>query len=290
MTQAIRTPDQRVRVFVSSTLQELADERSAAKDAIQQLRLTPVMFEMGARPHPPRDLYRAYLAQSDVFLGIYWERYGWVAPGETMSGLEDEWVLSKDMPKLVYIKRAETREDRLNELIGRIRQDDRASYRPFSNAEELQELVENDLALMLTERFAAAAPIDDVDTSAESDAPPQWLAPVERDELIGRTQPLAEITELLQRADVGLVTLTGPGGSGKTRLGVHVAHTLGASFPDGTFYVALAGVRDARDVVPAIVSTLEIPSPRSGGDPEKRLLGFLRTRRALLVLDNFEHV
>ena len=60
----IRTPDQRVRVFVSSTMQELAAERQAATAAITQLRLTPVLFELGARPYPPRDLYRAYLAQS----------------------------------------------------------------------------------------------------------------------------------------------------------------------------------------------------------------------------------
>jgi uncharacterized protein DUF4062 len=56
----IRTPDQRVRVFVSSTLGELAAERQGAA-AITQLRLTPVLFELGARPYPPRDLYRAYL-------------------------------------------------------------------------------------------------------------------------------------------------------------------------------------------------------------------------------------
>lgn len=286
----IRTPDQRVRIFVSSTLQELADERAAAKHAIQHMRLTPVLFEIGARAHPPRDLYRAYLAQSDVFVGIYWKRYGWVAPGETISGLEDEYRLAQGMPKLIYIKRAESREERLAQLIGRIRQEGAVSYRPFSNAEELQELVEDDLALMLTERFAAAAPAPDADAGVEIDLPPPWLVPLERGEIIGRAQPLAEVMELAQRADIGLVTLTGPGGTGKTRLAVHVAHALEASFPDGTFYVPLAGVRSASDVVPLIVSTLEIPSPRSGGDPEKRLLGFLRARAALLVLDNFEHV
>jgi predicted ATPase len=288
--QAIRTPDQRVRIFVSSTLQELADERTAARGAIRHMRLTPVMFEMGARAHPPRDLYRAYLAQSDVFIGIYWQRYGWVAPGETISGLEDEYLLAKDMPKLVYIKQAETREERLAELIRRIKQEDKVSYRPFSSAEELEELIQNDLALMLTERFAATAPIDNVDTSAASDAPPPWLAPIERGELIGRARPLDEIKELIERDDVGLITLTGPGGTGKTRLAVHVAHTLGPSFPDGAFYVALAGVRNARDVVPAIVSTLEIPSPRTGTDPERRLLAFFRMRRSLLILDNFEQL
>jgi len=56
----IRTPDQRVRVFVSSTLEELAAERQAVTAAITQLRLTPVLFELGARPYPPRDLYRAW--------------------------------------------------------------------------------------------------------------------------------------------------------------------------------------------------------------------------------------
>src|SRR5512143_3553732 len=103
-TPIIHTPDQRLRIFVSSTLQELAEERKAARDAIEQLRLAPVMFELGARPHPPQDLYRAYLEQSHIFVGIYWQRYGWVAPDMDISGLEDEWRLSGDRPKLVYIK------------------------------------------------------------------------------------------------------------------------------------------------------------------------------------------
>ena len=64
----IRTPDQRLRVFVSSTLAELAEERAAVARAITSLGLAPVMFELGARPHPPQELYRAYLAQSDVFM------------------------------------------------------------------------------------------------------------------------------------------------------------------------------------------------------------------------------
>jgi Domain of unknown function (DUF4062) len=81
----IRTPGKRQRVFVSSTLQELAEERRAAREAVAARRLTPVLFELGARPHPPRALYRAYLAQSDVFVGLYWQRSGWVAPGEAVS-------------------------------------------------------------------------------------------------------------------------------------------------------------------------------------------------------------
>jgi Domain of unknown function (DUF4062) len=101
-TLVIRTPDQRVRVFVSSTLSELAAERQAVRDAVRdavtRLRLVPVMFELDARPHPPRNVYQAYLAQSQVFVGVYWQSYGWVAPGEQVSGLEDEYRLSASSP------------------------------------------------------------------------------------------------------------------------------------------------------------------------------------------------
>jgi hypothetical protein len=78
-TDAIRTPDQLVRVFVSFTLGELAAKRWAAREAVAGLRLVPVLFELGARSHPPGRVYRAYLAQSQVFVGIYWQIYGWVA-------------------------------------------------------------------------------------------------------------------------------------------------------------------------------------------------------------------
>src|SRR3954470_1761471 len=115
----IRTPDQRLRVFVSSTLRELAPERAAVRAAIERLAAAPVVFQLGARPHPPRELYRAYLEQSDIFVGLYWEKYGWVAPAETVSGLEDEYNLAPPtMPRLVYIKQPRTaREPRLEELL-----------------------------------------------------------------------------------------------------------------------------------------------------------------------------
>src|SRR5215470_19565244 len=121
MPAVIRTPDQRVRVFISSTLDELAPERQAAREAIAQLRLTPVFFEAGARPYPPRELYRAYLSQSDIFIGLYWQRYGWVAPDMEISGLEDEYQLAGEKPKLIYLKTpAPAREPRLQGLLDQI--------------------------------------------------------------------------------------------------------------------------------------------------------------------------
>ena len=150
----IRTPDQRLRVFVSSTLRELAEEREAVRAAIERLRLAPVMFELGARPHPPRELYRSYLAQSDVFVGIYGSSYGWIAPDEEVSGLEDEYNLApRAMPKLIYVKAAEQRDERLAGLIARIQADDTAAYLHFERAEDLEAQVAADLARGLAERF-----------------------------------------------------------------------------------------------------------------------------------------
>jgi hypothetical protein len=99
--QQIKTPDQRVRVFISSTIQELAEERRAAREAVTNLRLIPVLFELGARPHPPKELYRSYLDQSQIFVSIYYINYGWVAPGMEISGLEDEYLLSGHKSKLI---------------------------------------------------------------------------------------------------------------------------------------------------------------------------------------------
>src|SRR3712207_3944377 len=175
----IRTPDQRLRVFISSTMQELADERVAVRGAVERLRLTPVLFELGARPHPPRELYLAYLEQSDVFVGIYWQSYGWVAPGQAVSGLEDEYLASSGKPKLVYLKEpAPDRDPRLAEMIDRIGSDG-FSYRSFGTAEELAALVADDLAVLLSERFELAR------STPEVGQPLQWQLPAPASSFIG---------------------------------------------------------------------------------------------------------
>jgi predicted ATPase/class 3 adenylate cyclase len=159
----ILTPDQRVRVFISSTLEELAAERGAARRAIRRLHLVPVWYESGARPHPPRRMYRAYLDQSQVFVGIYWQRYGWVAPGMGISGLEDEYRLAAGKPMLLYLKRpAPDREPRLTEMIDAIRAAGTVSYRTFATASELERLLADDLAVLLSESFAGAAAVTGV--------------------------------------------------------------------------------------------------------------------------------
>jgi predicted ATPase/class 3 adenylate cyclase len=153
----ILTPDQRVRVFISSTLEELAEERAAARRAIRRLHLMPVWYESGARPHPPQSMYRAYLEQSQIFVGIYWQRYGWVGPGMEISGLEDEFRLASGKPMLLYLKRpAPEQEPGLRAMINNIRETGTTSYRHFATARELERLLVDDLAVLLSESFADA--------------------------------------------------------------------------------------------------------------------------------------
>jgi predicted ATPase len=282
----IRTPDQRLRIFVSSTLAELADERAAVAEAISSLRLTPVLFELGARPHPPRELYRAYLAQSDVFVGLYWQRYGWIGPDMEISGLEDELQLSDTLPRLLYLKKpAPQREARLTAMLDQLQRDGSESYRPFTTADELAQLVRDDLALLLSERFmtppAAHDPREEPSRSRSLPLPPTSL--------LGREIDVAQVAKLIETPDVRLVTLTGPGGIGKTRLAIAAAEALQDRYDHGAVFVPLASVSNPELVLPRVANAIgaSIEGTRPALDVIADALG---DATLLLVLDNLEQV
>ena len=107
--------------------------------------------------------------------------------------------------------------------------------------------------------------------------------------LIGRERELAQLCALVLRDDVGLVTLTGPGGTGKTRLAIAVAARLEAAFPDGVQFVALGPLTDP-GLVPSTVATALGVRLNGGGAPDEHLLAYLGPKHVLLVLDNFEHL
>lgn len=284
--RAILTPDQRLRVFISSTLSELAPERRSARDAIEHLRLVPVVFEEGARPHPPRALYRAYLDQSHVFVGIYWQSYGWVAPDTQVSGIEDEYLMSEGKPTLLYLKTpAPEREPRLTGLLQRIEAESRASYRTFETADELANLLADDLAVLLTEQFEAGRGRGSTPLGGVKPRP----LPVPVNPIVGRDAELAALADSLGRPDARLITLTGPGGVGKTRLALATASRASPAFTDGVFFVDLASIHDARDVPAAIASAVGMTHDRSR-DLADAVLEVLAPASALLLLDNFEQV
>jgi predicted ATPase len=286
----IRTPDQRLRVFVSSTLGELANERRAVSRAISALRLTPVMFELGARPHPPQDVYRAYLAQSDVFIGLYWQRYGLVTPGMEISGLEDELELGRGMPRLLYVKGpAPDREPELAAMLARIAAEASDSYRHFQSAAELDRLVRDDLATLLSERFAAGPPA----AAEPAPSPPAVRRgprplPAGMTSLVGREQAIAEVAGLAEQPGVRLLTLTGPGGIGKTRLAVAAGERLRDRFSAGTVFVPLDAATDSEQVLARVGRAAG--ADMAGGSALDGLTELFSDDAWLLILDNLEQV
>jgi predicted ATPase len=274
-------------VFVSSTLGELAAERQAVSRAISALRLTPVMFEAGARPYPPAEVYRAYLAQADVFIGLYWQRYGQPVPGARVSGLEEEFDLSGGLPRLLYVKApAPDREPRLADLLARVQDEASASYRHFRTPAELGRLVRDDLAVLLSERFTAAA--DPATPPPAGGRGPRPL-PVSATSLLGRDKAIDEVAGLLEGPGVRLVTLTGPGGIGKTRLAVAAAGRLRDRFGAGTAFVALEAVTDPSLVLAAVGRAAGIDLAGTGA-PAEALAEAFGDGAWLLVLDNLEQV
>jgi hypothetical protein len=281
---------------VSSVPGELDAERRAAREAVEQLRLTPVLAESGARPHRPGEVSRAYLEQSDVFVGIYWQQYGADGAGESpdasgpeasgpeASGMdaarpEDEFRLAAGMPRLLYVKRpAPDMAPELRRMLEAIRAEGGVAYKTFATAGELREVLLTDLTTLVAERFEQAR-----------DPAPASLIPAPVTALVGRDDDVTGLVRLLAADDRRLVVLTGAGGIGKTRLALAVLERSRDNWPDGVAFVDLSPVTDPESVPEVIASALGlvVQGRERPADTLGRRLG---RRRMLLVLDNFEQV
>jgi predicted ATPase len=195
-------------------------------------------------------------------------------------------------PPLHAIKTpAPDREARLTGLLDRIRQQAADSYRSFRTAGELGRLVRDDLATLLSERFAATGPAAAVSVPVAGRVSaarrgPRPL-PVGTTSLVGREQAIEEVAGLVGRPDARLVTLTGPGGVGKTRLAAAVGERLRERFGSGVAFVPLAGVIQPEQVLAGIGRAVDADLTGVGALLEALVEDF-GDDEWLLVLDNLD--
>ena len=107
---------------------------------------------------------------------------------------------------------------------------------------------------------------------------------------VGRGAEVRHLLQLLSEPGTRLLTLTGPGGTGKTRLSIQVAEELRPAFPDGSWFIPLASAQSLAGLIQAIAKGLAFSFYQEGISPRQQLLEYLSQKRLLLVLDNFEHL
>jgi hypothetical protein len=117
----------------------------------------------------------------------------------------------------------------------------------------------------------------------------QTNLPVPATAFVGRERELADMTALIEKEEVRLLTLVGPGGIGKTRLAIHAAAETIERFPHGIWWLPLAQVRDGSLLLPGLAAALGVPEG-SGRELSEEVLAWLAGKRLLLVLDNVEHL
>ncbi len=127
-------------------------------------------------------------------------------------------------------------------------------------------------------------------TAQEPVVIPHHNLPSQMTPFVGRENELHELVHLLRDQSTRLITVLAPGGMGKTRLGLAVAEKSLTAFPDGVTLVSLAPLESSADLIPTIATQAGYQFQRNNQTPAQQLIEFFSSKRALLVLDNFEHL
>ena len=220
----------RLRVFVSSTINECAAERAVVRDVIRSINHEPILFEeIGARPHPPRDIYKARLEISQIFIGIYRESYGWTAPEMDISGVEDEFRLAtaQGIDRLIYIyETPSARDPKLQTLIDEAQTE--ITFALYTDPEQLRDRVRDDLTAVVSNRF-----VDQAVAVHEAPGPEEVLDSLVPDPKNRIRRPDVEGALMDTLNNVGRVVVTAPFGGGKTILLAQLSAEKGWIFVDG---------------------------------------------------------
>ena len=241
-----RPPTARLRIFVSSTIEECARERAVVQNAIESLNHEPVLFEnVGARPHPPPQVYRPRLETAHIFVGIYRESYGWIADDMTFSGIEDEFrrAAGVGMHRLVYVlRKAPSRQRKLQGLIQRAMNDLTIWF--YDDPDDLHDRVRDDITEVVSGRF-----VDQPFSTPNVVSPTDFLASLFPGPSGPYRRPAVEHDLVTALEQAKHLCVMGPLGSGKSVLLAQLSARLGWLFVDAR---TLTGVELIAKIVNAL--------------------------------------
>jgi len=272
---------QMTRVFISSTFEDLRAERHAVEQALRRIQDSAFagMEYFGSRPDSPLVASLDEVDRSDVYVGIFGHRYG-----SGITEAEYRRARERGLPCLIFIsasRRPSVAEPdqapaaRLDALKRELAREHVVEF--FEEPQELAVAVIASLHNYLSERWPAQ-PIT---------AATRHNLPAEVSSFVGRARELTRVKQLLQ--ETRLLSLTGTGGAGKTRLALHTAVELVDSYPDGVWLVELGSLQEPTLVPLVVASALGVwEEPRT--PLMTTLTEYLRPKQLLLVLDNCEHL